>query len=184
MPVYPGALPGTVSPRTDFNLCFRTGDRRSTCGLIFWTRLTPTRSLNRVAICIRELMTYACPFRYTIPSKSSTGSSSCWKNRTRTRVSTPAGGRKGARHPFPSGRASRFPALRLLHTFGSIGPSFLPKTQRQSGQLARHSDSQDGRIDSPLRAGLVLRTRLVNPCFPRSDSRCSPSSCRTTCDLK
>ena len=37
------------------------------------------------------------------------------------------------RKKFLPGRAARFPALSLLHTLGSIAPSFLPETQKQGG---------------------------------------------------
>ena len=42
---------------------------------------TLTRSLNRVATCIRESMTYVYPFPYIILSRFSTGFFSYWRGR-------------------------------------------------------------------------------------------------------
>src|ERR1039458_3422407 len=65
---------------------------------------------------------------------------------------------------FP-GRASRFPALSLLHILGSIAPSFLPQTQHQRRQLAGHAQAQQRRVASllhPLVIILLKGTRLTD----------------------
>ena len=73
--------------------------------------------------------------------------------------SDPSAGTLPAHSPwknfFPA-ELARFPALSLLHTFGSIAPSFLPQTQHQRRQLAGHGQAQHGRIDSLLHARLVI----------------------------